>query len=121
VILNGPYISYKTSTAMKSTAIPVSVSQLGQQKKTAPFNLEVLEYSQVVTVDKTKFPNTEPLQGNKKLSEIVDNTGPIFQIDLNKNGSNANISLLGAIQKDSDFTPEVKANIGAPAKIKTDQ
>lgn len=119
VILDGPWVFY-SGDVLKKTDINLTVTSLGEAVATEKFSIQIDAFNPDVTVSTIKA-DSKPVKGVQTLSSIIDIQGPVFDIALEKNGSNANVTLQGAFQNDSSFKPVYTQDLAPPARIKGDQ
>lgn len=92
VITDGPWIYYTGSNSINAFVLDVNNFQ-GKAKFQISYS--VFEFKPAVTVKQT-IKESFPSGGIKSLESLVIIDGPVFDININTNGSTANISLLPA-------------------------
>ena len=119
VILDGPWIFYTGDTLAK-TDIELKVSSQGQNIATEKFSIQIDAFISTVKVSTIKA-DSKPVKGVQPLSSIVDISGPVYDLVLEKNGSTANVTLQGAFQDDKTFKPVYTKDLAPPMRVKSDQ
>ena len=119
VLLDGPNIVY-TGDEIKQTEITVVVKALGIQVGTPKFKIQIDAFKPEVAIE-AKKSGSKPVKGVNNLQDLVNITGPIFNVELDKGTAKADVTLTGAVAVDADYKPKVDYGLVPPTRIKSDK